>query len=121
METVSVFAATSSTPESVIARVRADVARDCAADVDVCPPFGEIDRLVDEAVRDLWRGPVKTFVHVLAVRQVREAFDRPLPGPRTPSAPARRATAPRDIPVRDPDQLMLDRRDALRSSDDVSV
>jgi len=118
VEATSPFAHAPSTPEAVVARIRDDLARECG-DAATCPPVGEIERLADRAVRELWERPVKTFVHVLALRQAREALGalRPVPG----TTAGGRATTVAGSPGRARDELLLDRRDVLTLSDDVSL
>ncbi len=73
MEAGNAFGNVTLTPEAVIARVRNEVARDCAAGrFDPCPPAATVDRVVATAVTELWDSRVKTFVSLLALRAARE-------------------------------------------------
>ncbi|MDP9366257.1 MAG: hypothetical protein M3Q10_18890 [Chloroflexota bacterium] len=118
MDSASPFAHAPASAEAVIARVRDDLTRECGL-AATCPPAGEIERLAQGAVRELWGRPVKIFVHVLALRQAREALgsDR---GPSAVPDVERRPALPVP-PGRGRDELLLDRRDVLTLSDDVSV
>ena len=113
MAAASPFAQMPLGPEPIIARVRTELARDCEA--GRCPPSGELDRLVESTVRQLWSGRVKVFVSVLAVREVREALAGDGPGAGRSAGvrtAARRAARPDD------DELVIDGRDVLTLSDD---
>ena len=70
MERVTPFAQTPSTPEPIIAQVRRQLADDDRVGTRV--PTGVLDRVADQAVRELWSSRVKTFVPVLALRTARE-------------------------------------------------
>lgn len=70
MELVTPFAQTPSTPEPIIAQVRRQLADDDGVGSRV--PMGVLDRVADQAVRELWSSRVKTFVPVLALRTARE-------------------------------------------------
>jgi hypothetical protein len=70
MELVTPFAQTPSTPEPIIAQVRRQLADDDQVGARV--PTGVLDRVADQAVRELWSSRVKTFVPVLALRTARE-------------------------------------------------
>lgn len=74
METASPFAQKSASVETLIARVRDDLSRECDRIGPTCPPLDEIERASDRAVRALWGRPVKQFLHVLALREAREAL-----------------------------------------------
>jgi hypothetical protein len=67
---VTPFAQTPSTPEPIIAQVRRQLADD--DQVGSRAPTGVLDRVADQAVRELWSRRVKTFVPVLALRTARE-------------------------------------------------
>ncbi len=69
MELVTPFAQTPSSPEPIIAQVRRQLADDR---VGARVPTGVLDRVADQAVRELWSSRVKTFVPVLALRTARE-------------------------------------------------
>jgi hypothetical protein len=64
------FAQTPSTPEPIIAQVRRQLADDDRVGARV--PTGVLDRVADQAVRELWSSRVRTFVPVLALRMARE-------------------------------------------------
>lgn len=70
MELVTPFAQTPSSPEPIIAQVRRQLADDDRVGARV--PTGVLDRVADQAVRELWSSRVKTFVPVLALRTARE-------------------------------------------------
>jgi hypothetical protein len=70
VEHVTPFAQTPSTPEPIIAQVRRQLADDDGVGARV--PTGVLDRVADQAVRELWSSRVKTFVPVLALRTARE-------------------------------------------------
>ena len=70
MELVTPFAQTPSSPEPIIAQVRRQLADDDQVGARV--PTGVLDRVADQAVRELWSSRVKTFVPVLALRTARE-------------------------------------------------
>ena len=70
MELVTPFAQTPSIPEPIIAQVRRQLADDDQVGARV--PTGVLDRVADQAVRELWSSRVKTFVPVLALRTARE-------------------------------------------------
>ena len=70
MELVTPFAQMPSTPEPIIAQVRRQLADDDPVSTRV--PTGVLDRVADQAVRELWSSRVKTFVPVLALRTARE-------------------------------------------------
>lgn len=69
MELVTPFAVSPSTPEPIIAQVRRQLADD---GVGARVPTGVLDRVADQAVRELWSSRVRTFVPVLALRTARE-------------------------------------------------
>ena len=123
MELVTPFAQTPSTPEPIIAQVRRQLADDDQVGTRV--PTGVLDRVADQAVRELWSSRVKTFVPVLALRTARELLraqdvlitvDPPMrrngeePGAMMPRAAE---SAPQDIVHVDSDILSLDDRDRL--------
>ena len=118
MDLASPFAQAPASAEAVIARVRDDLTRECGLEA-TCPPAGEIERLAQGAVRELWGRPVKIFVHVLALRQVREALGSHHAAAAVPDV-ERRPTRPVP-PGPGRDELLLDRRDVLTLSDDVAV
>ena len=64
------FAEMPPTPEPIIAQVRRQLADDDQVGSRV--PTGVLDRVADQAVRELWSSRVKTFVPVLALRTARE-------------------------------------------------
>src|SRR5688500_3403451 len=70
MQFVTPFAQTPATPEPIIAQVRRQLADDDQVGARV--PAGVLDRVADQAVRELWSSRVKTFVPVLALRTARE-------------------------------------------------
>src|SRR5215203_4783109 len=70
MQLVTPFAQTPSTPEPIIAQVRRQLADDDQVGARV--PAGVLDRVAEQAVRELWSSRVKTFVPVLALRTARE-------------------------------------------------
>jgi hypothetical protein len=70
MRPVTPFAEMPSTPEPIIAQVRRQLADDDWVGARV--PTGVLDRVADQAVRELWSSRVKTFVPVLALRTARE-------------------------------------------------
>src|SRR5215204_4086757 len=70
MQLVTPFAQTPSTPEPIIAQVRRQLADD--DQVGAWVPAGVLDRVAEQAVRELWSSRVKTFVPVLALRTARE-------------------------------------------------
>ena len=70
MQLVTPFAQTPSTPEPIIAQVRRQLADDDLVGARV--PTGVLDRVADQAVRELWSSRIKTFVPVLALRTARE-------------------------------------------------
>ena len=70
MELVTPFAQAPSSPEPIIAQVRRQLADDDRVGARV--PTGVLDRVADQAVRELWSSRVKTFVPVLALRTARE-------------------------------------------------
>jgi len=70
VELVTPFAQTPPTPEPIIAQVRRQLADDDRVGARV--PTGVLDRVADQAVRELWSSRVKTFVPVLALRSARE-------------------------------------------------
>ena len=72
MESLTPFAQMPSTPEPIIAQVRRQLADDDWVRARV--PTSVLDRVADQAVRELWSSPVKTFVPVLALRQAREVL-----------------------------------------------
>jgi hypothetical protein len=117
------FAEMPSTPEPIIAQVRRQLADDDRVGARV--PTGVLDRVADQAVRELWSSRVKTFVPVLALRTAREILrdqdqlitadlpmmrdgDEALAMMRLPAE-----RAPRDLLHIDEDVLPLDDRDAL--------
>ena len=69
MELATPFAQTPSSLEPIIAQVRRQLADDR---VGARVPTGVLDRVADQAVRELWSSRVKTFVPVLALRTARE-------------------------------------------------
>ena len=77
---------TISTPASMTARVLNDARRAWGQEVDA----PELERYAREAVADLWRDSIKvrTFVPVLALRQIRDMLDQRGPAP-TEGEPAR--------------------------------
>ena len=123
MQLVKPFARTPSTPEPIIAQVRRQLADDDWIDDRV--PTGVLDRVADQAVRELWSSRVKTFVPVLALRTARELlrdqdvlFAAELPGMRDGNEvlkimPLQAARVPRDLLHIDEDVLPLDDRDVL--------
>lgn len=70
MGLVTPFAEMPLTPEPIIAQVRRQLADDDRVGARV--PTGVLDRVADQAVRELWSSRVKTFVPVLALRTARE-------------------------------------------------
>ncbi len=118
MDSASLFAQAPASAEAVIARVRDELTRECGR-AATCPPAGEIERLAQGAVRELWGRPVKIFVHVLALRQAREALGSHHAASVVPHAERRPTLSVPLAPGRD--ELLLDRRDVLTLSDDVSV
>jgi hypothetical protein len=70
MGLVTPFAEMPPTPEPVIAQIRRQLADDDRVGARV--PTGVLDRVADQAVRELWSSRVKTFVPVLALRTARE-------------------------------------------------
>ena len=70
MESTNPFAQMPATPEPIIAQVRSQLADDHQLGARVPPEV--LDRLADQAVRELWDRPIKTFVPLLALRHARE-------------------------------------------------
>ena len=70
MQLMTLFAQTPATPEPVIAQVRRQLADDDLVGARV--PTGVLDRVADQAVRELWSSRVKTFVPILALRTARD-------------------------------------------------
>ena len=70
MEFVTPFAQTPSSPEPIIAQVRRQLADEDWVGARI--PTGVLDRVADQAVRELWSSRVRTFVPVLALRTARE-------------------------------------------------
>jgi hypothetical protein len=70
METPSPFAQVPATPQAIVSQVRRQLDSETGQNGKV--PESLIDRMADEAVRQLWDSRVKTFVPVLALRQARE-------------------------------------------------
>src|SRR5687768_4815267 len=64
------FAETPSAPEPIIAQVRRLLANDVPRGMSIETTY--LDRVADQAVRELWSSRVKTFVPVLALRTARE-------------------------------------------------
>ena len=118
MDSASLFALAPASAEAIIARVRDDLARECRP-AATCPPAGEIERLAEGAVRELWGRPVKIFVHVLALRQAREALGSHHAASVMPDIERRPTLSVPPAPGRD--ELLLDRRDVLTLSDDVAI
>jgi hypothetical protein len=69
METLSPFAQVPATPQAIVSQIRRQLDADTRQDA---VPESLLDRLADQAVRQLWDSRVKTFVPVLALRQARE-------------------------------------------------
>jgi hypothetical protein len=123
MGPVTPFAEMPSTPEPIIAQVRRQLADDDWVGARV--PTGLLDRVADQAVRELWSSRVKAFVPVLALRTARELLhdedvpiteDLPKLGDRgellaTIRRQAERVT--RDIVSVESDILALDDQDRL--------
>ena len=123
MELVTPFAQTPATPEPIIAQVRRQLADD--VEVGARVPTGVLDRMADQAVRELWSSRVKTFVPVLALRTARERLrDQDVPvtvdlpmlrNGEEALAMMPRATerTPRDIVHVESDFMSIDDRDRL--------
>jgi len=75
MEPATPFAQVPTTPEPIIAQVRRQLDDDARGGAPVPP--GVLDRVADDAVRQLWPSRVKTFVPVLALRTARERLHKP--------------------------------------------
>ena len=69
-EATNPFAQMPTTPESIIAHVRRQLADDAPRVMMVEPTV--LDQVAERAVRELWGSRIKTFVPVLALRQARE-------------------------------------------------
>jgi hypothetical protein len=123
MESVTLFAQTPSTPEPIIAQVRRQLADDDWVGSRV--PTGVLDRVADQAVRELWSSRIKAFVPVLALRTAREILrdqdvlittDPPKMGASGEQLATSRRQAdrvPRDIISVESDILSLDDQDRL--------
>ena len=70
MDAATLFAQMPTTPELIIAQVRRQL--DDEAWSGLADRAIVLDRLADQAVRDLWGSRVKTFVPVLALREARQ-------------------------------------------------
>src|SRR4051794_31064172 len=64
------FAQIPTTPKPIIAQVRRQLADEAWPGMVSDGPV--LDRVADQAVRELWGSRIKTFVPVLALRQARE-------------------------------------------------
>jgi hypothetical protein len=122
MGPVTPFAQMPATPEPVIAQVRRQLAADDRVGARV--PTGVLDRVADQAVRELWSSRVKTFVPVLALREAREVLreqdllitvEQPeIHFPIASTAMSRQdEPAPRDVLPIGQDVLPVDDRDVL--------
>ena len=70
MQAASPFAQTPTTPESIIAQVRRQLADDASRVMAVETIV--LDQVAERAVRELWGSRIKTFVPVLALRLAHE-------------------------------------------------
>jgi hypothetical protein len=70
MENLSPFAQVPATPQAIVTQIRRQLDADTGQNGKVSESV--LDRVADEAVRQLWDSRVKTFVPVLALRQARE-------------------------------------------------
>ena len=115
MGAVNLVAQVPPTPESIVARVRDELARGCR-EVSLPPP-GELDRPATAAVRLFWDSQDGVFVSVPALRQARDVRGvvRLDPGSVVAGGPA---PFPVEAVVRDQDELVPDERDVLTLSDD---
>jgi hypothetical protein len=69
MEARTPFAQAPTTPESIIAQVRRQLAGDSRFGTSISTDM--LDLVADRAVRELWDSRVKTYVPVLALRRAR--------------------------------------------------
>ena len=122
MERLTPFAQMPTTPEPIIAQVRRQLGNDVPSGRRIEATV--LAHLAEQAVRDLWASPIKTFVPVLALRQAREllrdhdllitvdhAEDRTVPT--SPALPSEADRTRRDVLAIPGDVLPLGEEDVL--------